>query len=321
MRRVSFLLGLALLPLVGATSPATATPAGPPPTITRTVHDGAEYRAALTELSADESGPHRIVFAADINIGEERLPSYTSTQPLTLAGQGHALRGQALELILGQSTESTTLTIQDLTMSNAAKGAAWTGDMVVRDSRFIGIGRGHVGNTAGPALAAIARQGHYPTIDITDSVFLDGLSRSNAISSPGRIIATGIRVSDYDSIGSTISGAKVRIVDSRIDLNRSRVGVAIGSSHDLQLTDTEVTRTKHVRSAPAIRAEGTVWLTRAIVRANQARTPGLSPEPAIVATNLRARHSVIRHETRACEVDRTLEWRASLASDRSCEFP
>ena len=72
--------------------PSTTLPAeAPVAETTLAVGDEASYRAALTALSADATGPHTIDLTADITVDDGTDPTYTGTQPLTIDGHGFTL--------------------------------------------------------------------------------------------------------------------------------------------------------------------------------------------------------------------------------------
>ncbi|MEL7210571.1 MAG: hypothetical protein AAGK32_20450, partial [Actinomycetota bacterium] len=85
-RRPAVLLVTLLLTALLAAVPAGAQESGPEKLAE--VTDEAEYRTALADLSADNSGPHTIVLSADIVIAGSTDPEYTGNQPLTIDGQG-----------------------------------------------------------------------------------------------------------------------------------------------------------------------------------------------------------------------------------------
>jgi predicted outer membrane repeat protein len=177
------------------------------------VGDEAEYRAALTALSADVTGSHTIDLTADITIDDGTDPTYTGTQPLTIDGHGFTLDAQgANRLLVMSSAAHAPLTIAALTMANGMGvddgGAVQVFDaspVTVTDSTF----DGNVAQGSGGALAVPA------DLTVERSTFAGNVSTNGG---GGAIVETGM-------------GAVIDITDSLISNNDALGGRGGGIAH------------------------------------------------------------------------------------------
>jgi predicted outer membrane repeat protein len=114
----------------GAEAPGTET--------ALTVSTEAEYRAALTALSADASGPHTISLAADVLVDDGGDPTYTGTEDLTVDGHGFVLDGAwTSRLLVVDSPTDAAVAVHDVTLtrgSTAATGGGGGAVLVAGDS-------------------------------------------------------------------------------------------------------------------------------------------------------------------------------------------
>lgn len=309
-------LALLLLALVAVPAPAAAQPEGGG---TRVVATADAYRQAVTELGADEAGPHRIVLADDIWLGTVAAPVYASTQPLTLEGRGHVLGGRGIALLDGDG--GGRLTVDGVTFRGGSSGIVWGGVAVIRDSRFLNVGRGMPPGGRGPTIS-IFRLPHVPArLLLTDVVVRNSLSTLATVNANGKLTATRLTFRQGDGRTMLWARSTLRLVDSVVGGNRS-VGAAVASVQgDVELVRTSVTGTRRPEATnePTVDAGRTLRLDHAVVRGNQPSVydAGVS---ALRAEDLVARWSIVRHERRACWITGTTTARHSIASDRSCGF-
>ena len=105
------------------------------------VSNEAEYRAALTTLSADSAGPHVIEITADFGITGATDPQYTSFRRLTIEGNGHFITGNVSRRFLQTTVYDGSLTINDLQFSNGLNSShggaiAASGSVTVNNTIF-----------------------------------------------------------------------------------------------------------------------------------------------------------------------------------------
>jgi hypothetical protein len=316
MRR---LLPLLVLTLLGLARPAEAAPA----VVERVVHDGVEYRQAIEDLSADDTAPHRIVLADDIVLGRDPVPEYTSARPLTLDGRGHTLRGRVPWFLRGNDA-APRLTVRDVVMTGAAAGIAWIGDVDIRDSAFVHLGRGYELFDTSPAVSTVGFPGRSAVARLTDVDIVDTRSNVAPLYVVGTLFGTRLRVTGNDGGGVIETRGRLHLVDSVVDRNLVRRRAVVGSrTRSVELVGTAVTRNRrllsHGVSAPVVQAATAAVLVRSVIAGSDADTSA-TPGVALQATRLEARSAVIRHHWRACSVSGATRAAHSVASDRSCGF-
>ena len=313
MRRLAVLLLLAVALALVPTAPASAT--------TVTVHDGAEYRQAITDLSADATGPHRIEVAVDVDLGDDDVPVYSSDQPLTLDGNGHTITGSAPWLLRNGLGSVTTLTIVDLTVDGLAAGVyPWLGKVVVRHSTFSGIGRGHPFADTGHAIYVVRDDPTTAGELVLDDVDILGTRSRWQTIQASVIRGSDVRLLRNDALYATVVGENVRLERSVVGRNLARTDATI-LGRSLVLIDTVVQHNADLAATPAPTIEGrrTVQLIRTTVRGNTALGAGRD-QVAVLADDLVARGATVRHPARDCWVDGSVTATNSTASDPSCGF-
>lgn len=134
--------------VASATLAALLSPVAAPPAAatTVTVNDEAGYRSALAQLSADDSGPHRIELGADVVVDHGADPAYSGTQPLTIDGNGHTLDGAgAVRLLVVDSPTDAAVRLVRVTVrrgwADGDGGAVLVGEgspLTVADATFVG---------------------------------------------------------------------------------------------------------------------------------------------------------------------------------------
>lgn len=166
-----------------------ATPPAPPPGVTAQstmdVTDEASWRAALTALAADNSGPHtiNILNSFDLTAGVSD-PVYDGTQDLTINGNGFTIDATGASKILDNDFVGTpiTITINDLTLLNGTDdlgdedgGAVETENRTIVNNTV--FRDNHAEDNAGSDGGAIdAGNGG---VAITNSVFEDNTSEAD----------------------------------------------------------------------------------------------------------------------------------------------
>ena len=226
---------LPVVALIGALFvPALAEPAGATPVV---VNGEGQYRAALTVLSGDTTGPHTITLGADITITGATDPTYTGSQPLTIDGAGRTLSGgDTRRVLVGNSASDPRLTLDDV---------------IVRDGFTTGSG------------GAVDWEG---PVDVVDSQLLDNVASGPGVSG-GALVVEG----DVTITGSTITGNSA--TSSASNAQGGAVQLSPGA-WDMTVTDSTVsdntaTGTASV-SGGALRAIGNIDLTDVVVHGNTA---------------------------------------------------
>ena len=205
----------ASLTLVMTAGPATSAPQDdtkPPPTpsapssdvsalTTVSASDEASYRQALTDLSADGSGPHTLEITADFSLDDGTDPLYNGAEDLTINGNGHTIDAQETSRILSFETPAS-LTVNDLTGRNGLTpndGGAMTvgGPATINRSTFIG----NVAASDGGAFD-FSPPNATDEVVVNDSTFID--NRTTGTSAGGAIDITN--APDLRVTGSTFSG-------------------------------------------------------------------------------------------------------------------
>ncbi len=182
----------------------TAPAEAPAAETTLAVGDEASYRAALTALSADVTGPHTIDLTADITVDDGTDPTYTGTQPLTIDGHDFTLdaAGTSRLLVMDSATDAA-LTLTAVRLVNGSGAGDGGAVQAVSASPVTIVGSELVANRAagsGGALAAAAR------VDITGSIF----SENQAATGDGGAVA--------------LAGGEVTTLDSTFAFNRAPAG-------------------------------------------------------------------------------------------------
>jgi predicted outer membrane repeat protein len=77
----------------------------------------AEYRQALTDLSADSSGPHTITILTSFTISTAGDPTYSGDQDLTIDGGGNTVTSGVVDTRFLDHNSTADLTIEDLTVT------------------------------------------------------------------------------------------------------------------------------------------------------------------------------------------------------------
>jgi hypothetical protein len=195
--------------------------AGPAAATSSVVADETQYRAALTSLSADNSGAHTITLSADVTITGGTDPTYTGAQALTIDGDGHTLSGGGTRRVLvGAVGTSPKLTLTDVVIRDAfatSGGGAvrWKGPVDVVDAQLLEnrvIGTGTVDGGAMEVEGDVSITGS--TIVQNSAESTAGLSQGGAIQlSPNawNLTVTDSTVSENTATGTTLgSGGALR---------------------------------------------------------------------------------------------------------------
>ncbi len=186
----------------------------------------AEYRAALTSLGSDPSGPHTIILTADITFAQSGDGVYAGTEELTIDGAGFTIdanrKGRAL-----RADAAPKVTIRDVTItggqggqSGACCGGVWA---VVGDLDIIGsvlVDNRTAGNGDGGAAGA---RGNLTLID-SAVVGNFGADDTGGVVA-NRVVAIGSTIADntaagFRGEGAGIFGNEVVIINSTVSGNR-----------------------------------------------------------------------------------------------------
>jgi len=258
--------------------------AGPTQAETVSVASEAEYRAALTTLSADATGPHTVEITADFTITGGTDPSYTGDQNLTIVGNGHTISGGDARRILFVS-DSVVLEIRDLTL---------------RDG-FTTEDGGALGSATGPGGSA--------RFVFVDTAFVDNHADGDggAVSSP---------LSLNDITHSTFTGNSAGGSGGALAMGTGGVGGVLG--HDLTFTgNTAAVGGGAIRGGSYL-AYSTLADNRAPAGANVS-IPGTIPTPQLVTHGTVIANPLGGGEN--CALDEFgSQTQYSYSTDTSCEM-
>lgn len=318
-----FLAGcIGAVPCAWLASSAGAAPAAvAAPETEITVSTEAQYRAALTGLSANVSGLQTVVLDEDIEIIGAGDPTYSGSQPLRIDGQGHTLDGAGAHRHLVVTTDAD-LTIVDLSLVfGAAQGG---GDGGAIDSQ------GHVlldhvtlsENVAGGDGGAVHATGGL-SVDESDIEWNratgDGgafsVSRASAPDDPAWLDGAWAGLQAPESRGDAI----VLVGYSTIAGNEAEgSGGAISAGGAVWTLNSTLTANRAGVDGGAVSAPGTsMWLIYSTLEGNQA------PAGAHVVTpRLRSTLSVLAGAIGGpgCAVDQPTDAESSYDTDGSCWF-
>ena len=195
-----------LVAALGLAPPAT----GQVPETVSLVATAAQYRSALTTLSADSSpGPHTVRLSADITLVADIEPIYTGTQALIIDGDGHTIDGNDLNRAIDHQSNAS-LTLQELTIRNGHTPTGNDGGAVATDGPLTITGvtfEDNVAESNGGALETAAGD----AVTITDSTFTGNTAENigGAIESNSPLTITGSTFSENvidDPVSSSQGG-------------------------------------------------------------------------------------------------------------------
>jgi hypothetical protein len=317
---LSFVLSILLLSPAGTARVSAQEPGASETTIV--VTDEADYRAAVATLGADDSGPHTIRIGADFELEEGGPPiAYRGTQPLTIDGQGHTVRGPGTRTETNMIYSNRVLTVEDLTLRNMGTGLDSSSPIVVRRSAFTGIGRSAVRTEHRRAMVFVSRSTFRG-----NATFGSG----GAISSLGPVLvsSSSLIANRAEQDGAAIWSLRdVRIVGSTIARNRSPIfGTISSEGGDVTLVNTTVTGNSvfdqdSTAGQGIVHARGRVTLDHATIAGNRSAYTGASAagRSALDGHDLVSFNSVVQHPKRDCTFVETSS-QGSRSSDTSCEF-
>ncbi len=191
---------------LGLAPPAT----GQVPETVSVVATAAQYRSALTTLSADNSpGPHTVRLSADITLVADIEPIYTGTQALIIDGDGHTIDGNDLNRAIDHQSNAG-LTLRELTIRNGHTPTGNDGGAVATDGPLTITGvtfEDNVAESNGGALETAAGD----AVTITDSTFTGNTAENvgGAIESNSPLTITGSTFSENvidDPVSSSQGG-------------------------------------------------------------------------------------------------------------------
>ena len=203
MRRLlatSILIVTLALPSVAHAGPAATGDTGPPAeTSPPAVTNETEYRDAITDLSADSSGPHVITLGGPITLVSAVDPEYSGTEDLTIDGNGFVLDGAENSRILKMNT-SVALTIEDITMTRGVAtgtgtrqgGAVFTtGPLTIRDAVFT-ANEAKSTDGSGSGGAVYASTGPAAAVTIEDATFIKNAAIGETFAGGGALAVGGV---------------------------------------------------------------------------------------------------------------------------------
>jgi hypothetical protein len=317
MRRVVLFTTItALAGLVGGPAEAREGPAAAETTVV--VDTAEEYVQAIIDLSADESGPHRLVIGDDLDLSTVAQPEYTSGQPLTVDGGSNTITNDSGYFLRSDGT-APAVTVQDLNLTGPGNGVFWPGRLVLRGVTFSHAGRG---GTA-PLISLVyapAGFGHPVSVLIEDGTFVDNRG-TNLVSSSGSLVVVRTLIQHNDTNQATLRASnRLRLVDTVVTGNLARLRAAVDSHRGrIELVRSAVRGTRHLTSGNAVQTSRTVYMSGSTVRGNQPVRQGVE-RVAIRAKRLNADRSTILHAAPACNVQVGMVTRSTV-SDGTCDHP
>ena len=209
---------------------------------TRIVSNDAEYRAALTDLSATATGPALVVLDADVTVVGGADPTYTGAQPLTIDGDGHTLSGGGTRRVITRLLPGPLLTVTDITVTggwstDSGGAVSWPGPVTVTGATFED---NHVEGATTKIGGAITAEG---LITIDESSFRDNSVETTSGNANGGAIYANV-------VGQVV------ITDSVFAVN-SAVATSAGGGHGgavFAISGADIERTVFLRN----RVEGTI---------------------------------------------------------------
>ena len=250
---------------------------GPAAATTISVSNETEYRTALTTLSSDASGPHTVNVTADITLSVGTDPTYTGTEPLTLAGNGHTIDAAATSRVLFHDS-AAGLAVQDLTVTGgsvlvgAGGGILADSAVTVTNSTF---SQNFAFNEAGGGLFADG------AVTLTDSTIIQNEAEfGGGVAADGAVTVTSSTVSGNTGAaagGGIIAIGAATLTDSTVNGNTTQgSGGGINASEAATITNSTVN--DNTAFAGGGIAGETVTLTNSTVSDNTAFVES-APDP------------------------------------------
>jgi hypothetical protein len=196
--------------LVLALTTAGVLVATPADGATRNVSTAAQYRQALTDLSALSSGTHTINITADFTLVADNEPTYTGTRPLVIDGGGHVVDGNDANRLIDHNS-TARLTVRDLTFVHGEAPVSGLGGAIEADGR-LDVVDSHLNlNQAANDGGAVAAYGN---LTITRSELSNNYSGSGGgavlVGAPANLTITGSTLNDNEAAG--VGGGAIRHV-------------------------------------------------------------------------------------------------------------
>jgi hypothetical protein len=249
------------------------------------VTDEASYRAALTTLSADPSGPHTINVLADITLtgGTDPIYNNASSQPLTINGNGHTIDATHSSKIL-DADNGADLTINDLTAMNGSDDPSGDndggaiegeGDVIVNGCTFH---HNHAENSSNSDGGAIDARG----ITIINSTF----ESNSALAFGGAVAGIGVLTVDpstfvdntsVSSGGAIDNSGDTTIIDTTFEGNSTTGGS--GGAVKVEDGTSEIVRSTFVENAAdadggGMDSDNSATITESTFRNNESGSDG-----------------------------------------------
>jgi hypothetical protein len=231
-------LGLVVMGWVGA-SPAAAS--------LFFVTNEAEYRQALADLSADDTGLHVILLEADFTVGGASDPVYSGVTPLTIDGKGHTISVSAGRRAL-LNAGGPSLTVKDVSVrgGDAGRGGAirseGSGPVVIEDARF----EDNSAATVGGALDV------FGPLTVRNSVFVRNRAQLGAAIRAASLVLEDSWLTGNVGRDSTILTGDLTIDRSVVSVNEGRS--VVESFEDP--TDTHLTSSTFERNGGEVLTRG-----------------------------------------------------------------